>query len=188
MTNEERATELKRLREDYVEAPSVRERKDAVFRAIGLLAFNPSIQFDAKQAADIFTSGQLSQSLTDSMVNRFDMILAQAITELEHPVAEEPAVNLSKSSAAALLPAEPDIPQRLTKEHGFWWFVSHCHWSIKWRLIGGALASAGAILSFGMSLGRNQTVQKVQDALQTNQQSLPNIPPTKPQNTAIPTP
>lgn len=86
VTASDRALALKQLRKEFVSAPSLAERKAAVSAAVGMLAFNPDMQANALQAADIFTSGRFSQSLTNQMVNRFDLLLGQAIAELEAPI------------------------------------------------------------------------------------------------------
>lgn len=88
MTTAERITELQqllsRIQDGQLRSDLV-ERRRILSRATGLLAFSPMHQANAMQAADILGKPGFSSSMYEGMEGRMEIILGQAITELEAP-------------------------------------------------------------------------------------------------------
>ena len=127
MTNAERASELKQLRaqlagEDF--RMDIRTRRDILGRIVPLLNFNGVYHINAQQFADILSRDGFTSSMYESCEARLDVIVAQAINELEHN----------------LTPPEPPQPglvpgPHLTNEQGLWWFFQHCTTKTRWWMI-----------------------------------------------------
>src|SRR5437762_9317467 len=118
MTNAQRALELSRLRaqlggKDF--RTNLRARRDILGRIVPLMNFNDTYHLNAQQFADRLSQEGFSSSMYERCEGRLDVLMAQAINELEH--------NLTP----------PDPPQpglvptpHLTNEQGLWWFFQHC--------------------------------------------------------------
>jgi hypothetical protein len=118
MKNPERASELKRLRkiiqEDGLRVEE-RERRNILGEIVPLLNFNSSYHINAQWCADMLSREGLQNTTYETCEARLDVIMGQAITELEK--------NLTPP-----LPSQPGLVStpNLTNEQGLWWFIQHC--------------------------------------------------------------
>lgn len=99
-----------------------------------LLSYNSTLQSEFRDAVRPYTF-RMHSSDVEPMEARIHTIISQAIHELR-------------------IPEETTAPV-LTDEHGIWWFINHCSWSVKvWLLLGIAsysIAVFGAGLQTGMT-------------------------------------
>ena len=146
MTYAERTAELKQLRA-RVQAgelrSDIRERRNLLSAITPLLNFNEVYYSNALQVVDILSRPGFSSNAYDHSEGRLDVLMGQAITELEHSLTPQPA-------------AEPP-PFTLTSDHGPLWFWSHCTWRVRW-LTAGVL---GVVFGVGFSAGRIDFFVKV---------------------------
>ena|SRR5258708_5978746 len=86
MTKAERASELRRLRKivqnDGLRVDA-RERRNILGEIVPLLNFNNTYHINAQQFADILSRERLSAGTYESCEGRLDVIMGQAISELE---------------------------------------------------------------------------------------------------------
>jgi len=154
MTNSERASALKKLRaiiqDGQVFRTDLRERRKILGAIVPLLNFNDVYHINAQQFADIMSQEGFTSSMYERCEGRLDVIMGQAITELEQN----------------LTPAPPPPPglvstPNLTNEQGIWWFIQHC--TVKTRCwIGSAtLVILGAAMAAGYFAGRNHFISQV---------------------------
>jgi hypothetical protein len=155
MTNAERASELKRLRAQLGGGDfrmNIRARRDILGRIVPLMNFNDTYHVNAQQFADILCGGRFTNSMYESCEARLDVLMAQAINELEH--------NLTP----------PDPPQpglvptpHLTNEQGLWWFFQHCTVKTRWWIIVSAATILVAVITASYFAGRNHFINQVID-------------------------
>jgi hypothetical protein len=155
MTKAQRASELRRLRgivqNDGLRV-DVRERCNILGEIVPLLNFNDTYHINAQQFADYLSRGGLSASMYGSCESRLDVIMGQAIAELE--------LNLT--------PAPPPQPglvptSSLTNEQGLWWFSQHCTTKTRWWKIVSAAIVFGAVITSAYFAGRNHFINQVID-------------------------
>jgi hypothetical protein len=119
MTNAERASELKRLRTRVQNGDlraDLHARRDLLSSIVLLLNFNDLYHVNAAQFADILTREGFSSSMYEGCEARLDVIMGQAVTELEHSLTPPP-------------PPQPGLvpTPALTNEQGLWWFYTALH-------------------------------------------------------------
>ena len=148
----ERALELKRLR-GIVQANGLRvdsrERRKILGEIVPLLNFNDTYHINAQQFADILSRDGLSSSMYESCEGRLDVIMGQAITELEQNLTPPP-------------PPPPGLvpTPNLTDEHGLWWFVQHCTVKTRRWMIISAVVILGIIIPASYFAGHNHFINQ----------------------------
>lgn len=155
MTNSERAFELKRLRgivHAYGLRVESRERRNILAQIVPLLNFNDTYHINAQQFADILSRDGLSSSMYDSCEGRLDVIMGQAITELEQNLTPQP-------------PPPPGLvpTPNLTNEQGLWWFFQHCTVKTRLWMIISAFVILGTIIPASYFAGHNRFISQVID-------------------------
>ena len=155
MTNAERASELKSLRaqlggKDF--RMNVRARRDVLGRIVPLMNFNDTYHLNAQQFADIMCGGRFTSSMLESCEARLDVLMAQAITELERNLTPSP-------------PPPPGLvpTPHLTNEEGLWWFFQHCTTKTRWWMIVSAVTVLLVTITAAYFAGRNQFINQVVD-------------------------
>ena len=155
MTSAERAVELKRLRK-RVQAGDLRcdlpERRDLLAAITPLLNFNAIYHSNALQAADLLSRPGLSSNAYDQAEAQLDVLIGQAVTELERNLTTPP-------------PPQPGLvpTSALTDEHGLWWFTRHCTIKTRLWMFGSAVAILLTVTTAAYCAGRNQFISQVID-------------------------
>ena len=93
MTNAQRASELKQLRtqvQDGALRTDLRARRDIPGRIVPLMNFNGVYHSNALQFADILSQEGFSSTMYESCEGRLDVLMSQAVTELEHDLTPPP--------------------------------------------------------------------------------------------------
>ena len=107
---------------------------------------------NAQQFADILSRDGFTSSMYESCEARLDVLMAQAINELEH--------NLTPPE----LPQPGLVPGRhLTNEQGLWWFFQHCTTKTRWWMIVSIVTVLLAVITAAYFAGRNQFINQVVD-------------------------
>jgi hypothetical protein len=155
MTNAERASELKRLHpelggKDF--RTNIRARREILGQIVPLLNFNDVYHANALQFADILSRAGFSNSVYESSEGRLSVLMAQAITVLEHDLTP-PA------------PPQPGLvpSPHLTNEQGLWWFFQHCTTKTRWWMIISTVTVLVAVITAAYFAGRNQFINQVVD-------------------------
>lgn len=172
MTTDERSKQLKRLR-DRIRAGELRERdanaRDLLGALLPLLNFNGGYYTRAQREAHILTGGRFSSDFLENAQSRLDLVLGEAITELEHSLtieAEDPVqpsdglVTVNPTQAPAIL--APTAPAPLTDENSaFWLFV---HGTNKTRM--SMVLSMTAVVVLCYLAGRSNLINQIVDLIQ----------------------
>lgn len=155
MTNAERASELKQLRaqlggEDF--RMNIRTRRGILGRIVPLLNFDSVYHANSQQFADILSQEGFMSGTYESAEARLDVLMAQAITELENDLTP-PA------------PPQPGLVPTpyLTSDQGLWWFFQHCTPKTRWWMIVSAAIVLGAVITSAYFAGRNHFISQVID-------------------------
>ena len=162
MTNEDRANELKRLRKQVQDGDlrsDIRERRNILAAITPLLNFNNVYYANALQTADILSRPGFSSNAYEQSEGRLDVLMGQAITELEHSLT--PSDDAAPPDAATQKQkgpqkARPDIPEALTKDHGVYWLFTHSHWRVRISMVLLALFLVG----LGFTAAQNKTINQ----------------------------
>ena len=80
------------------------------------------------------------------------------------------------------MPKKNTVSLPLTADHGFWWFMRHCHWSVYLWLIPILVSLLIGAFTLGLGAGRNNSFLKVYDALKSAMSTQPNTIPPSPKN------
>jgi hypothetical protein len=119
-----------------------------------LLGYNPKLQSDFQGAVNaVETQDPFGMESLDTIGNLqrpnavIRRILAQAISELE--LSEEP------------LKQKTSTEFQLADEHGILWFVTHCTWGSRLRLIGLIAPLVGVVFFAGFRLGAIERVRSL---------------------------
>jgi hypothetical protein len=155
MTNVERVSELKRLRAQVQNGDlrgDLHARRDILSSIVPLLNFDDVYLANARQFADILSQESFTNSMYESCEGRLDVIMGQAITELEHNLTPPP-------------PPPPGLvpTPALTDEQGLWWFIQHCTTKTRWWMIVYSLAVLIATITAAYFAGRNHFINQVVD-------------------------
>jgi len=155
MTNAQRAAELKQLRtevQDGALRTDLRARRDLLGRIVPLMNFNGVYHSNALQFADIISQEGFSSSMYESCEGRLDVLMGQAVTELEHDLTPPP-------------PPQPGLvpTASLTDQQGLWWFIQHCTSKTRWWMIVSAATVIVAIITAAYFAGRNHFINQVID-------------------------
>jgi hypothetical protein len=117
-----------------------------------LLGFNPKLQADFQGAVaavdpnyNFATASPDEAKAQRRLCSLFATLIAQAIGELR--IQEEPQIQKAHAPI-------------LTDEHGVLWFVTHCTWGTKWKMVALVASAAGAIFFAGFRLG---AIERVRD-------------------------
>jgi hypothetical protein len=96
------------------------------------------------------------------------------------------AIRKRAENERALMNQRKNTDILLTSEHGFWWFATKCHWTIKIWMLTSFLGLAWTVFQLGLGAGRHNTFLKVHDALKsaTDPDSSPE-PPLPQHSTSI---
>jgi hypothetical protein len=121
-------------------------------RIVPLMNFNEIYHSNALQFADILSQEGFSSSMYDSCEGRLDVLMGQAVTELEHDLTPPP-------------PPQPGLvpTPTLTDEHGLWWFIQHCTPKMRWWMIVSAATILAAVITAAYFAGRNHFINQVID-------------------------
>ncbi len=155
MTNAERASKLTQLRATVQGGglrTDLRARRDLLGSIVPLLNFNDVYHSNALQFADILSQEGFSSNMYESCEGRLDVLMGQAITELEHDLTPPPPPQ------PGLVPT-PD----LTNEQGVWWFIQHCTTKTRCWIIASAITILGAVATAAYFAGRNHFINQVID-------------------------
>ena len=155
MTNAERASELRRLRGHLGGKQfrmDLRIRREILGRFVPLLNFNQVYHTNVLQFADMMSQEGFSSRMYESCEGRLDVLVGQAINELEHD----------------LTPPGPPQPglvptPHLTNEQGLWWFFQQCTTKTRWWMIVSAAIVLGAAITAAYFAGRNLFINQVID-------------------------
>ena len=155
MNTAQRAAELTTLRaqvQDGALRTDLRARRDILGRIVPLMNFNEIYHSNALQFADILSQEGFSSTKYESCEGRLDVLMGQAITELEHDLTPPP-------------PPQPGLvpTPALSDEHGLWWFVQHCTSKTRWWMIVSAATVLGAVITAAYFAGRNHFINQVID-------------------------
>jgi len=136
-----------------------------------LLGYNPKLQSDFQGAvAAIESQNPFDTNNLDTMASLqrpnavIRRILAQAISELELP--EEPLKQTAPTEF------------QLKDEHGIMWFVTHCTWGSRLRLIGLVVSLVGAVFFAGFRLGAIERVRSLYIQWENSFSTQPSPSPT----------
>lgn len=155
MTPAERAVELKQLRkrvQAYDLRRNLHERRDLLAAITPLLNFNEFYYSNAVRATDLLSRPGLSSNAYEQAEAQLDVLIGQAVTELER--------NLTPP-----LPPQPGLvpTSALTDEHGLWWFTQHCTGKTRLWLISCAVAILVSVATASYWAARNDFLSKVID-------------------------
>ena len=144
-------------------------------KCFGLLGFNIIHQARFRDHAERiveeheFHSNLLRPEVRERQL-KLEGILSQAIGELE-------SNNDSARPATTRKPRTEELKQKekpskiphtiLDKEQGMLWYWHHCHFTVKWKIIGSVFGLVVAVFVTGVAAGRNQFFQQLWDLFKT---------------------